>query len=129
MTDLDACERAASSVLERSSIEIIVVHSPAGAIALPRGEPILFHAPVAVPSSEIAGANGAGDAFAAGLIYALHEAWPLIEALQLAHATAAASLRNISTTESVESWKDCLALASQWGWRHPSPSPHRHQRA
>ena len=31
---------------------------------------------VAMPEEEIAGVNGAGDAFAAGMLYALHEGWP-----------------------------------------------------
>ena len=34
---------------------------------------------VALPASAIAGANGAGDAFAAGMLYALHEQWPIGE--------------------------------------------------
>ena len=32
---------------------------------------------VAVPQSAIVGANGAGDAFAAGMLYGLHEQWPI----------------------------------------------------
>jgi hypothetical protein len=35
----------------------------------------------------------------------------------LAHAAAGASLRGISTTGTVESWRRCLELAKTWGDR------------
>jgi sugar/nucleoside kinase (ribokinase family) len=65
----------------------------------------------------VVGANGAGDAFAAGFLHAFHEGRAPGEALALAHAAAAASLRAITTTGSVESAEACLALADRWGWR------------
>jgi sugar/nucleoside kinase (ribokinase family) len=70
-----------------------------------------------VPQEEIVGANGAGDAFAAGFLYGFHEGWTPADCLALAHATAGASLRGISTTGTVEPWRTCLALAKQWGPR------------
>ena len=65
----------------------------------------------------IVGANGAGDAFAAGMLYGLHERWPIDECLQLGHACAAASMRAVSTTAGVGTVGECLALAKQWGFR------------
>ena len=76
---------------------------------------------VALPASAIAGANGAGDAFAAGMLYALHEEWPIGDCLRLAHAAAAASMRAVSTTVGVASVAECLALAETWGLR-PVPA-------
>ncbi len=32
-------------------------------------------------------------------------------------ATAAASLRAVTTNGAVEPWQKCLALAAEWGWR------------
>ena len=58
------------------------------------------------------GANGAGDAFAAGFLYGYHQGWSLDELVALAHAAAAASLRAISTTGSLEPW--------QTAWRSPA---------
>ena len=63
------------------------------------------------------GANGAGDAFAAGMIYGVHEDWPLENSLALAHATAACSLRSVTTSGSVVGWRETLKLADAWGWR------------
>jgi sugar/nucleoside kinase (ribokinase family) len=76
-----------------------------------------FRSAVRVPADAIVAANGAGDAFAAGLLYGLHEGWPIDRGLGLAHAAAAASLRGMSTTDTVESWQRCLMLADDWGWR------------
>ncbi|MBP2551207.1 sugar/nucleoside kinase (ribokinase family) [Neorhizobium galegae] len=114
-TDRAACERAARAVLERGAMRMVAVHCPAFALAVLRGEDTVIVPPVAIPADEIKGANGAGDAFAAGLLYGIHEGWDIADCLRLAHATAAASLRSISTTGSVVGWQDCLALAQSWG--------------
>lgn len=116
-TDPAACERAARRILEMGSPELIVVHCPAFAIAVAREGSSVFRKSVAIPSRAIVGANGAGDAFAAGMLYAIHEEWSLHDALGLAHACAAASLRSIGSSSSVATWKENLAIAEQWGWR------------
>lgn len=117
VTDFSACERAARHVLENGGMELVVVHCPAFAIAIARDGTMVVRQSVAVPASEIAGANGAGDAFAAGMLYGIHEGWPLVDAVNLAHASAATSLRSIATTGSVAPWQECLQLANAWGWR------------
>jgi len=118
-TDVAACIRAAKKVMAAGSTDIVVAHFPAGAIAATRSGEVVTHPSVRVPPSAVVGANGAGDAFAAGYLYGFHSAWSLNDCLALAHACAAASLRTISTTGSVESWQNCLALARQWGWNDP----------
>ena len=75
---------------------------------------------VAMPKEAIAGVNGAGDAFAAGMLYGWHEGWPIEESLRLAHACAAASMRAVSTTAGVAPVAECLALAEN-GLR-PAPA-------
>jgi sugar/nucleoside kinase (ribokinase family) len=95
----------------------VVVHFPKGAIAASRDGSIIRKPSVNAPAAEVKGANGAGDAFAAGFLYGFHSGWSVAESLALAHATAAASLRQISTTAAIEPWKACLALADRWGWR------------
>ncbi|MEO1196355.1 MAG: carbohydrate kinase family protein [Pseudomonadota bacterium] len=44
---------------------------------------------------------GAGDAFCAGLLYAIHEGWPPARALGLARAVARESLRGMTATEAI----------------------------
>ena len=116
-TDPAACEDAAKTVLAMGVAQLVVVHFPMGAIVASKDGGVTVKPSVNAPPSEVAGANGAGDAFAAGFVYGFHEGWSVDQALTLAHAVAAASLREISTTASVVGWKDCLALAQKWGWR------------
>ena len=70
-----------------------------------------------VPREEVVAANGAGDAFAAGTLYGIHQGWTAEEALSLGRATAAASLRGVSTTGTVVTCQECLSLAQRWGVR------------
>lgn len=117
VTDVAACERAARRVLENGVKDLVVVHWPAMAIAVTRDGAAVRKPSVQVPASVIASANGAGDAFAAGMLFGLHEGWNVGDALSLAHATAAVSLRSLSTTGAIEPWRKCLELANHWGWR------------
>ncbi len=116
-TDVAAVERAVRAVAALGPMQIVAAHFPRGAVALTRDGWLIRQPSLAVPAAAIAGANGAGDAFAAGTLYGLHEGWDAAAALALGRAAAAASLRSVSTTGSVESWQACLALAARWGER------------
>ena len=116
-TDVEACRKAAQDVLLRGAMGLVVVHFPAGALAVMRDGSSVLVPSVAVPPDVIVGPNGAGDAFAAGFLYGQHEGWPLERGLWLGHAAAACSLRTAGTTDGVESWQTCLALADGWGRR------------
>ena len=70
-----------------------------------------------MPEGAIKGVNGAGDAFAAGFLYGLHEGWDYRRRLELAHAAAAACIRALGTYDGLMTARDCLALAANWGWR------------
>jgi sugar/nucleoside kinase (ribokinase family) len=120
-TDVAACREAARQIVAMGSAEFVAVHFPTGCVAATRDGAVLDKPSVRVPKEEIVGSNGAGDAFAAGVLFGVHEGWPLQDCLALAHATAAASLRSITTNGSVENWRACLALAERWGWRDPLP--------
>ena len=117
VTNVQACRAAAGRLIERSAAGFVAVHFPKGGVVVTRRGDVFEHPSVDVPPSEVVSSNGAGDCFAAGILYGVHEGWPMVQALKLAHATAAASLRAPSTTGTVESWKHCLDLAEKWGWR------------
>ena len=106
-------------MMKAGAMRLVVVHFPSGAIALGHDGSIDTAASVNIPATELVSANGAGDAFAAGLLYALHENWSVAAALELAHASAAMSLRALSTCASVEGYETCLAQARKWGRRAP----------
>jgi sugar/nucleoside kinase (ribokinase family) len=117
--DPPAIRAALAKALEQGAMRLAVAHFPEGAIALTREGAVFAVGSVAAPKSAIAGVNGAGDAFAAGLLYGLHEERGVEDALRLGHACAAASMRAVSTTAGVGAVAECLALADQWGWRPP----------
>lgn len=118
VTDIPVAERAARAVLDQGVKHIVVVHSPSIAIAVMHGKPTVLKGSTKIPADQIASANGAGDAFAAGMMFAWHEGWEIERCLALAHASAACSLRGLATTGSIEPWQACLRLADGWGWRN-----------
>jgi sugar/nucleoside kinase (ribokinase family) len=116
-TDLNAVVGAIEEVLALGSMRWAAAHFPEGGVVVGRDGSRLALGSVALPASAIVGANGAGDAFAAGLLYGQHEQWPMSESLELGHACAAASMRAVSTTAGVGPVSECQALAKQWGFR------------
>lgn len=116
-TDVPAVIAAARKVLEQGSMQLLAVHFPRGAVALARDGRMTVKGSTRIPSDIVVGANGAGDAFAAGFVYGVHENWPVEQSLALAHASAATSMRAMSTIDGVEHWRTCLGLAEGWGWR------------
>jgi sugar/nucleoside kinase (ribokinase family) len=112
-TDIDQCIAAAREVLALGSMEFVTVHFPQGAICITRDKQIISTASLSVPQHLVKGSVGAGDAFVAGFLYAIHERWSLTEAMTLAHTVAACSLRAMTSTDAVESVTDCQRFAEQ----------------
>ena len=98
-TDLENCVANALHVLNKGAMELVIVHFPTGSVLVTKSGQRLIFPSVNIPSDMIAGTNGAGDAFAAGALYGLHQEWRLEQVLELAHAAAAASMRHIGTTD------------------------------
>ena len=116
-TDAAAVARAIDETLAMGAMRWAAAHFPEGAVVGGRDGSHVVLGSVALPPSAIVGANGAGDAFAAGMLYGLHEQWPIGECLALGHACAAASMRAVSTTAGVATVAECQTLAKQWGFR------------
>ena len=109
-------EAQARKVLQRGVRGAVIVHLPEGALCVRHDQPTLMQPAVRVPASMIAGTAGAGDAFGAGFLLALHEGWDLQRGLELGVCCAAASLRDVTCSAAVESWQNCLALGRQLGF-------------
>jgi sugar/nucleoside kinase (ribokinase family) len=96
-----------------------IIHFPEGVLAASHDGRRLFQPSLLMPPNQIAGAAGAGDAFAAGLLLGYHDELPMEDCLVYGVCAAAASLRHPSTTESVERLDACLALGYEFGFREP----------
>ena len=109
-------QRATRAFLELGVREWALVHFPEGACACSWQGEILWQPSVRLPSKEIVGTAGAGDAFAAGVLYGLHEEWPMTRCLELGVCVAAASLRHPTCSDSVAPVAECLALGRTHGF-------------
>ena len=109
---------AAEAIRAMGVRQLVVIHAPAGAIALncETGE-LSFSGSVCVPDDAIKGALGAGDAFAAGFLYGFHESLDLTESLRIGACVAASCLRHPTPSIGILPYADCLALGKQWGFR------------
>ena len=96
---------------QNGAMQLVVVHSPQMAMAMSADGSITSHNSFKVPAEEIVSSVGAGDAFAAGMLYGVHEDWTISASLELAHAAAAASLRSPTTVGSMESVDSVLHFA------------------
>ncbi len=117
--DLDraAVRAAARHLLAEGVRECVCLHFPEGAcIAAATGEEH-WQPSVRLPAEAIAGTAGAGDAFATGVLYGLHEGWSLARAAELGVCAAAASLRHPTCSDSVGPIEECLALGRAHGFR------------
>jgi len=115
--DFDALKRAAEQLLAAGVREWVVVHFPEGACALnPMGD-FQIQGSLQLPQAEIVGTVGAGDAFAAGLLYGLHENLPIEASLRYGVCVAASCLRGAGSSDAICSLEECLLLEKQFAAR------------
>ena len=115
--DSTALLEAARELLALGVRQSVTIHTEHGAAAFTCENEAHFQPSLQLPEGYSQGATGAGDAFAAGLLYALHEGWSLPERLQLAVCTAAASLSDPTPSGGMIPVEGCLALAGKFGFR------------
>lgn len=96
--DLAAIEAAAAGLLERGVRKLVIIHFPEGGVAADRDGEICYAPSFTVDRSEIVSSVGAGDAFCAGALYAIHEGWCLPETLRFASASARFNLFSATST-------------------------------
>jgi sugar/nucleoside kinase (ribokinase family) len=114
---LSAIESASHQLLTSGVGEWVIVHFPEGACALGHDGKFHIQGSLHVPQDRIIGTVGAGDAFAAGVLFGLHEDLPIDTALRYGVATAASCLFGAGTSDGILPIKDCLTLADEFGTR------------
>jgi sugar/nucleoside kinase (ribokinase family) len=115
-----ALKTASLRLIEAGVRSLVIIHFPEGATALGRDGVFHRQGSVNIPQDDIVSTVGAGDAFAAGTLYALHEEFGVECALRYGMSAAAACLRGAGTSDGVEPLAKCLARADQLGFRSNS---------
>jgi sugar/nucleoside kinase (ribokinase family) len=113
---LDAMKSATQSVLAMGVHRAVLVHQPGFALWMGRDGVEAIQPAVRVPQELIRGTVGAGDAFAAGVLFGIHEGWSPDHCLELGVCTAACSLQDTTSSASVRPWEECLAFGRDLGF-------------
>ena len=122
--DWAAAGRACRRLRELGVRQVAAIHFPEGAVAVDEAGVLHAQPSVRWPDSRIVSAVGAGDAFAAGLVYGLHEGWPVARGLRLAVSVAAVCLGSLDTNGAIGTWQACEAETAPCGYRAaPPPIP------
>lgn len=117
--DAVALRHSAGALLQSGVREVVVIHFPEGGFARTRDGKDFWQSSLKLPAKYVAGTAGAGDAFCAGMLFGLHEAWDLQKCLLTGVCAAAASLSDPTCTNGVKSLDAALALAKKY---RPRPS-------
>lgn len=115
--DTVSLRHAAGAILQLGVRELVVIHFPEGCFARTRDGKDHWQPSVKVPDRAIAGAAGAGDAFAAGVLLGLHEGWELQRCLLTGCLAAAASLSDPTCTGGMKPLEQLEALKKKYGMR------------
>jgi sugar/nucleoside kinase (ribokinase family) len=100
-TQAEAMKNMAAAVLDMGVRKAVVLHSVERSVWVGGDGQASVVDINPVPAEQIASNLGAGDAFCAGLIYAVHEGMAPMDALGLANATARASLSGMTATGAI----------------------------
>jgi sugar/nucleoside kinase (ribokinase family) len=114
--DRHAVEVAAHALAGFGVRQWAIIHFPEGACACSGKGEIVWQPAVRLAPDLIAGAVGAGDALAAGVLFGLHESWPIAKALELGTCAAAASLLDSTCSGGIMPYEECLSFGREKGF-------------
>ncbi|NOY78667.1 MAG: carbohydrate kinase family protein [Calditrichaeota bacterium] len=113
----EGLREAARVLLNRGVRRWVAIHFPEGALAANSKGQVIVQGSVRVPSEKIKGAAGAGDAFAAGFLYGMHEQWDIQASVRLGVSVAAVSLFDSTCSGSILPVDECLKTGERFGFR------------
>jgi sugar/nucleoside kinase (ribokinase family) len=108
---------AGKEILTMGVQRFVVIHTPEAGVAVSADGDLVLQGSVQMLQEEIKGAVGAGDAFAAGFLMGLHEGEPLEVCMRNAVCSAAACLKDPTTSGGVISLHAALAMGERLGFR------------
>jgi sugar/nucleoside kinase (ribokinase family) len=115
--DLLALQAGAERLLDAGVRQWVIVHFPEGVCALGGDGRLRARGSVSVPQDKIVSTVGAGDAFAAGALHALHDNAPIETVLRYGTCAAAACLQGRGASDGIGELRDCLLLEERFGVR------------
>jgi len=126
ISGIDVCEtgainlarlsEAARVIFTKGVREWVIIHFAQGALARNRAGAEAHIGSVRVPRDKIAGTAGAGDAFAAGALYGLHDGRDIADCLKMAACAAASTLFDPTCTGSIRPLHECMEMGAEFGY-------------
>ena len=114
--DLYALEEVSRKLLDKGVNEKIIIHAPEGACTLDKTGDFIFVPSLKLPSNYIKGTVGAGDAFCAGILYALYQGYDNEQALKIGAGAAACSLSEFNSVDGMKRIAE-IEILSQQIWK------------
>lgn len=115
--DVYACEKACEFLLDMGVNNWVILHYPAGVIAIAKNKEKIYQPSLNLPKNYIVGSAGAGDAFASGFTVGIHNNLDIAACLQLGVCAAAACLSQSTCSDGLMRTKACLSLIAEFGFR------------
>jgi sugar/nucleoside kinase (ribokinase family) len=103
---------AAQRLLNHGVKEWVFIHFPRGVFALSTWGEEIVQGAVKLPRGDVVSTVGAGDAFAAGTLWGIHEDWDMQRSIRLGVCAAAACLLEVGCSDGIKSQQECVALGA-----------------
>jgi len=113
--DFKALQNAAALLLEAGVREWVFVHFPEGACAIGRNSELRVQGSVKIPAEQIVSSVGAGDAFAAAILYGMHERASIETVLRYGVCAAASCLFAAGASDGIRTLEACLRIEHEFG--------------
>lgn len=113
--DIEALKKACEILMNDGVKDLVVLHAPEGGIYLTKDGESDFVSSLKLPEGYIKGSTGAGDAFCAGILYSLYMDYPLLKAMKIANAVAAANLSMPDSISGLRPISDIMELTERYG--------------
>ncbi len=97
----DNLYEASELLFEYGVNDIVTIHFPEGSFAAKKSGERYFLSSYPLKETDIKGTNGAGDSFCAGMLYGIHEEFPLDKCLKIAAANARFNLTSPACIEGI----------------------------
>ena len=108
--------KALDFMFEHGVRETAVIHFPEGAAGRHKNGEFVCTPSCRVEKSEIVGSTGAGDAFCAGMIYALHENFPMEKALRFGCVSSRFNLLSATASDGAVPLAKMIDFMEKCSW-------------